>query len=47
MEKMAAEKAQSIWDIAEHYKEAYWADVRALNIRQPRAGLWRLITSIR
>jgi cysteinyl-tRNA synthetase len=35
MEKMAAERAQSIWDIAEHYKEAYWADVRALNIRQP------------
>lgn len=35
MEKMAAEKAQSIWDIAEHYKQAYWADVRALNIRGP------------
>ena len=35
MEKMAAEKAQSIWDIARHYTEAYWADVRALNIRQP------------
>jgi len=35
MEKMAAERAQSIWDIAEHYKEAYWADVRTLNIRQP------------
>ena len=35
MEKMAAEKAQSIWDIAEHYKQAYWADVKALNIRQP------------
>lgn len=35
MEKMAAEKAQSIWDIAQHYTEAYWADVKALNIRQP------------
>jgi len=35
MEKMAAEKAQSIWDIAEHYKQAYWADVKALNIREP------------
>ncbi|MEZ5743832.1 MAG: cysteine--tRNA ligase [Sphingomonadaceae bacterium] len=35
MEKMAAQKAQSIWDIAQHYTEAYWADVKALNIRQP------------
>lgn len=35
MEKMAAEKAQSIWDIAKHYTEAYWADIKALNIRQP------------
>ena len=35
LEKMAAEKAQSIWDIAKHYTEAYWADVKALNIRQP------------
>ncbi len=35
MEKMAAERAQSIWDIAKHYTEAYWADVKALNIRQP------------
>jgi len=35
MEKMAAAKAQSIWDIARHYTEAYWADVKALNIRQP------------
>jgi cysteinyl-tRNA synthetase len=29
MEKMARTQAQSIWDIAEHYKQAYWADVRA------------------
>ena len=35
MEKMAAQQAQSIWEIAEHYKQAYWADVKALNIRQP------------
>ena len=35
MEKMAAEKAQSIWDIARHYTEAYWEDIKALNIRQP------------
>lgn len=35
MEKMAAAKAQSIWDIARHYTEAYKADVDALNIRQP------------
>jgi cysteinyl-tRNA synthetase len=42
MEKMAAQKAQSIWDIAEHYKQAYWADVHALNIRQPAA--WTVAT---
>jgi len=42
MEKMAAEQAQSIWDIAEHYKQAYWADVRALNIRQP--ARWTIAT---
>ena len=42
MEKMAAEKAQSIWDIAQHYTEAYWADVKALNIRQP--AKWSIAT---
>ncbi len=42
MEKMAAEKAQSIWDIARHYTEAYWADVDALNIRQP--AHWSIAT---
>jgi cysteinyl-tRNA synthetase len=42
MEKMAAEKAQSIWDIAKHYTEAYWADVTALNIRQP--AHWSIAT---
>ena len=30
--KAAAERAQSIWDIARHYTEAYWADVKALGI---------------
>lgn len=42
MEKMAAEKAQSIWDIAKHYIEAYWEDVKALNIRQP--AKWSIAT---
>ena len=42
LEKAAAEKAQSIWDIARHYTEAYWADVRALNIRQPAE--WSIAT---
>lgn len=42
MEKMAAEKAQSIWDIARHYTEAYWTDVKALNIRQP--AKWSIAT---
>ncbi|APE29117.1 cysteine--tRNA ligase [Aurantiacibacter gangjinensis] len=42
MEKMAAEKAQSIWDIARHYTEAYWADVKALNIREP--ARWSVAT---
>ena len=35
LEKAAAAKAQSIWDIARHYTEAYWEDIKALNIRQP------------
>ncbi|AKH41987.1 Cysteine--tRNA ligase [Croceibacterium atlanticum] len=42
MEKMAAEKAQSIWDIAQHYTQAYWEDVKALNIRQPAE--WSIAT---
>ncbi|MEM7703582.1 MAG: cysteine--tRNA ligase [Pseudomonadota bacterium] len=42
MEKMAAEKAQSIWDIARHYTEAYWADIEALGIRQP--AKWSVAT---
>jgi len=42
MEKMAAQNAQSIWDIAKHYTEAYWADIKALNIRQP--AHWSIAT---
>ena len=42
MEKMAAQDARSIWDIAEHYKQAYWADIKALNIRQP--AQWTVAT---
>lgn len=50
MEKMAAQKAQSIWDIAQHYTQAYWADVKALNIRgpmqagKPEAANWSVAT---
>jgi len=42
MEKMAAQKAQSIWDIAKHYTQAYWADIEALGIRQP--AKWSVAT---
>ncbi len=42
MERMAAAQKQSIWDIAEHYKQAFWADVLALNIRQP--AQWTVAT---
>ena len=42
LEKAAAERAQSIWDIARHYTEAYWADIDALNIRQP--AQWSVAT---
>lgn len=42
LEKAAAARAQSIWDIARHYTEAYWADVKALNIRQP--AHWSIAT---
>ena len=42
MEKMAAAQKQSIWEIAEHYKQAFWADVRALNIREP--AQWTVAT---
>jgi cysteinyl-tRNA synthetase len=42
LEKAAKERAQSIWDIARHYTEAYWADIAALNIRQP--AQWSIAT---
>jgi cysteinyl-tRNA synthetase len=42
MEKMARVAAQSIWDIAVHYTQAYWADIAALNIRQP--AKWSIAT---
>jgi len=42
MEKMARVQAQSIWDIARHYTEAYWADIKALNVRQP--AKWSIAT---
>jgi cysteinyl-tRNA synthetase len=42
LEKAAAARKQSIWDIARHYTEAYWADVAALNIRQP--AHWSIAT---
>jgi len=42
LEKAAKERAQSIWDIARHYTEAYWADVKALNIREP--ARWTVAT---
>ncbi|MGV3510526.1 MAG: cysteine--tRNA ligase [Novosphingobium sp.] len=42
MERMAKAQAQSIWDIAQHYTQAYWEDVKALNIRQP--ARWTIAT---
>ena len=42
LEKAAAAQHQSIWDIAKHYTEAYWADIDALNIRQP--AQWSVAT---
>lgn len=42
LEKAAKDRAQSIWDIARHYTEAYWADIRALNIREPAE--WSIAT---
>jgi cysteinyl-tRNA synthetase len=42
MEKMARAEARSIWDIAHHYTQAYWEDIKALNIRQP--ARWTIAT---
>ncbi|WP_228243449.1 cysteine--tRNA ligase [Porphyrobacter sp. GA68] len=42
LEKMAAQQRQSIWDVARHYTDAFKADVRALNIREP--SQWTVAT---
>lgn len=42
LEKAAAASKQSIWDIAAHYTQAFWADIAALNIRQPKE--WTIAT---
>ena len=42
LERQASREARSIWDIARHYTEAYWADIRALNIREPMQ--WSIAT---
>ena len=42
LERQASREAKSIWDIARHYTEAYWADIRALNIREPMK--WSIAT---
>ncbi|MEO6093558.1 MAG: cysteine--tRNA ligase [Novosphingobium sp.] len=42
LEKAARVNAQSIWDIARHYTDAFWSDVKALNIRQP--AYWSVAT---
>lgn len=42
LEKAAKANAQSIWDIARHYTQAYWADIAALGIRQP--AHWSIAT---
>ncbi|MDE2302208.1 MAG: cysteine--tRNA ligase, partial [Sphingomonadales bacterium] len=43
LEKAASASRRSIWDIAREYTEAYWADIRALNIRQPEQ--WSVATA--
>ncbi len=42
LEQAAKANARSIWDIAAHYTQAYWADIAALNIRQP--AQWSIAT---
>ncbi len=42
LERAAQAGARSIWEIARSYTEAYWADVRALNIREP--AQWSIAT---
>ncbi len=42
LEQAAKANAQSIWEIAKHYTEAFWADIKALNIREPMQ--WSIAT---
>ncbi len=42
MEKAAASSGQSIWDIARHYTEAFWHDIKRLNITEP--AKWSVAT---
>jgi len=42
LEKAAAARSQSIWDIARHYTDAYWSDFRTLNCREP--ANWSIAT---
>ena len=42
LEQAARANTRSIWDISAHYTEAYWADIRALNIREP--AQWSIAT---
>ncbi|MEE4538594.1 MAG: cysteine--tRNA ligase, partial [Erythrobacter sp.] len=42
LEKAAAGSSRSIWDIARHYTDAFKADVKALNIREP--AQWSVAT---
>lgn len=42
MEKAAAASGKSAWDIASFYTEAYWEDIKRLNIRQPEK--WSIAT---
>ncbi|MFD1612210.1 cysteine--tRNA ligase [Sphingomonas tabacisoli] len=42
METAAAETGKTAWDIAKFYTDAYWRDIRRLNIRQP--ATWSIAT---
>ncbi|MEO1169670.1 MAG: cysteine--tRNA ligase [Pseudomonadota bacterium] len=42
MEKAASESGKSAWDIAKYYTDAYWRDIKRLNIRQP--AKWSIAT---
>jgi len=42
MEAAAARSGKTAWDIAKFYTQAYWDDIKALNIRQPAE--WSIAT---